>query len=101
MEQVCGVETDHEMPFPLHSCQCNFFFFKFFIALGRGTLWHLQKFLQYIKYIILEFTPTTILLYHPFSSPHPSLKTIQFLYLVGNEDLSSDFTTYYLYIAYV
>jgi hypothetical protein len=36
-------------------------------VLGVGTLWHLQKFLQYLKYITLELIPLTILLY-PLSS---------------------------------
>jgi hypothetical protein len=36
------------MPFP--------FVFNFVIVvLGGGTLWDLQKFLQYIKYIVFEF----------------------------------------------
>jgi hypothetical protein len=37
----------------------------FIVVLDGDTLWHLPKFLQYIKYIILEFTPSTILLYSP------------------------------------
>jgi hypothetical protein len=46
------------------------------VVLGRGTFWHLPRFLQYIKYIILEFShpPPTALLYPP--PPHPIPGTV-------------------------
>jgi hypothetical protein len=45
---------------------------NFVAVLGGGTLWHLQKFLQYIKYIIFECTSSTILL--QFSPNYPMTK---------------------------
>jgi hypothetical protein len=43
------------------------FFLSFIVVLGKGTLWYLQRSLKYTKYIITEFTPSTILLYPPHS----------------------------------
>jgi hypothetical protein len=48
---------------------CVIFFPFFIVLLGGVTLWHLQKFLQCIKYIILGFITYTILLYHPSLIP--------------------------------
>jgi hypothetical protein len=47
--------------------QFCFVLFSFVVLLDWGTLWHLQGFLQCIKYIILEFTP----LHHSPSFPLP------------------------------
>jgi hypothetical protein len=44
-------------------------FFLFLHCCARGTLWHLQKFLQCIKYIILKFSTPITLLY--LLSPTP------------------------------
>jgi hypothetical protein len=41
---------------------------NFYCSARWRYMWHLQKFLQYIKYITLEFTPFTIQLY-PFAHP--------------------------------
>jgi hypothetical protein len=37
-----------------------FLFSPFIVVLGGDTLWHLQRFLQCVNYIILEFTSSTL-----------------------------------------
>jgi hypothetical protein len=43
-------------------------FYLLIVVLGGGILRHFQKFLPYIKYIVLELIPSTILLHSPFPS---------------------------------
>jgi hypothetical protein len=42
-----------------------FIYFSFIVVKSGGTFWHSHRFLQYVKYIIHEFTTSTILLHLP------------------------------------
>jgi hypothetical protein len=53
------VSTKPKATFDGSQASIQLFFFTFFVVLGRGTLWHLQSFLQCIKYSILEIIPST------------------------------------------
>jgi hypothetical protein len=44
----------------------SFYVSIFIVVLDEVTLWQLQNFLQCIKYTILEFIPSTTLLYPLF-----------------------------------
>jgi hypothetical protein len=55
-------ETKQGCPLPPFLFICLLFYF--IVELCMGTLWYLQRFLQYIKYIILKFTPSIPLLFN-------------------------------------
>jgi hypothetical protein len=62
MKQVCGKTR---IWYYVILCQNLFYFI---VMLDGVALWHLQMFLRYIKYIIFQFIPSTVLFYH--LSPH-------------------------------
>jgi hypothetical protein len=83
LTQYCAHTPHHGLQSPWWHCShslslsithhfSHFLKFIFIAVLGGGTLWHLQKILQYIKYFILEFTLSTILLYSP-TAPIPGI----------------------------
>jgi hypothetical protein len=55
--------------------------FPFTVVRGGGTLWQLQRFLQCIKYFILEFTPSMAPLYPPFLPFMEQFQQVSFLHL--------------------
>jgi hypothetical protein len=61
---LCGSNYNRNTVIVLTTTEANLFF-SFIVGLCGGTLWHLQRFLQSSKYVILEFTPSITLLYPP------------------------------------
>jgi hypothetical protein len=60
----------------------------FIVVLGGNTLWHLQNFLQCIKYIILELTPSSTL-YLPLPPSWNSFNRYHFIshFLIRSSEL--------------
>jgi hypothetical protein len=46
---------------------------------GWDILWHLHRFLQYIKFVILEISPSTVLLY-PYPPPIPGIVSTDIIF---------------------
>jgi hypothetical protein len=57
------------------------------VVLGGGTLWHLQRFLQCINYVILEFISSTTPLYLPLPWFMKQFQQVSFLHLHACEHI--------------